>query len=436
MNDATADGATTLSVPRLTGLRARTTHIKWMFAGASAVLDQGLFAVSNFGINILLVRWLTPEDCGAFAIAYAVFLTVGAVYNALLTDPLLVFGPGKFATALPRYFAVILQSHWRITAAGSVLLACTAGVLVVLGERTLGVALLAAAAATPFMLLLWLMRRSCYMRVQSQIAALAGLFYLVVTFGGAHLLYRTGLLSTPSALILMGSGSLAAALGIRSALSFDPGVPVSSDFRRSVVSAHWQYGRWTVGSGVAGMFILNAYYLLMPGRYGLEGAATFKALMNLVMPAMQSFWALSMLVVPQLVHVRDTPSFRRLMSRLIGLYVTAALLYWVAVGSTQTYLLSTLYNGQYTAAPHLLWLLGLVPVACAVISVLESALWATERSPALFRAYLLAGVSTLLVGVPLMMVWGLSGAVIGTLIAHGCLVGSMGFSLRGRLRPA
>ena len=48
--------------------------LPWLTKGCLAVADQGVFAVSNFLLNILLARWLAPADYGAFALAYSVFL--------------------------------------------------------------------------------------------------------------------------------------------------------------------------------------------------------------------------------------------------------------------------------------------------------------------------------------------------------------------------
>ena len=43
--------------------------LSWLKKGSLAVLDQGLFSGANFVVNILLARWLTPEEYGAFAVA-------------------------------------------------------------------------------------------------------------------------------------------------------------------------------------------------------------------------------------------------------------------------------------------------------------------------------------------------------------------------------
>ena len=48
----------------------------WTTRGFWAIVDQALFAVSNLIINVLLARWLSPREYGAFVTAYVVLLLV------------------------------------------------------------------------------------------------------------------------------------------------------------------------------------------------------------------------------------------------------------------------------------------------------------------------------------------------------------------------
>src|SRR5690606_25728151 len=79
--------------------------------GFWAVMDQGLFAFSNFLVNILLARWLAPESYGAFSIAFSLFLVLGTFHTALLTEPMLVFGASKYRYSFAEYLRVLLRGH-------------------------------------------------------------------------------------------------------------------------------------------------------------------------------------------------------------------------------------------------------------------------------------------------------------------------------------
>jgi hypothetical protein len=65
-----------------------------------AVIDQALFAFSNFALNLLLARWLSPNEYGIFADDYTALLLIATLHTALLTDPMLEIGPGKYRDRL------------------------------------------------------------------------------------------------------------------------------------------------------------------------------------------------------------------------------------------------------------------------------------------------------------------------------------------------
>ena len=68
--------------------------------------------------NVLLARWLTPEAYGAYTVAFTVFLLFSTVHQGLLTEPMLVFGPGKFKRRLPTYFSTLLRAHGSVFVVG------------------------------------------------------------------------------------------------------------------------------------------------------------------------------------------------------------------------------------------------------------------------------------------------------------------------------
>ena len=51
--------------------------VEWLSKGSWAVLDQALYALSQFLVNLLLARWLTPAEYGVYALLYSVLLLRG-----------------------------------------------------------------------------------------------------------------------------------------------------------------------------------------------------------------------------------------------------------------------------------------------------------------------------------------------------------------------
>src|SRR5207244_1084817 len=120
--------------------------------GFWAVLDQGMFSVANFGANILLAKWMSKAQYGAFAVAFALFLLLGTFHNALIIEPMLVFGNDRYGKRLKRYLGALLYGHAAVTLIGAALLA-GAGLVAarVFRAPELGMALVAMGAAAPFM---------------------------------------------------------------------------------------------------------------------------------------------------------------------------------------------------------------------------------------------------------------------------------------------
>src|ERR1039458_3007017 len=86
--------------------------LPWAGKGSLALLDQGLISGSNFLVGILLARWLVPEQYGAYALAFSIFLFASGFHNALLLEPISVFGPASYGKCLPAYVGKLLRLHF------------------------------------------------------------------------------------------------------------------------------------------------------------------------------------------------------------------------------------------------------------------------------------------------------------------------------------
>ena len=80
---------------------------RWYSRGVWSIADQGLFAATNLVLNLLLAVWLTPAEYGAYALVYAVFLLLSTIHNGLLVEPMLVFGPEKYAGSFSSYVGTL-----------------------------------------------------------------------------------------------------------------------------------------------------------------------------------------------------------------------------------------------------------------------------------------------------------------------------------------
>jgi len=413
----------TAGEPSLTGQRMRLwSGVRvWSSRGALALLDQGLISGANFIVGILLARSLAPDDYGAYALAFEVFLFLTIVYGALILEPLSVFGSSVYRSSNREYLGILMRIHIVMAAVIIVGLGVSAWVLEQISPHgDLASALIGVAIAAPCVLLFWLARRGFYVKLSPRQAALGALIYAVVVLGGLLAFYHYGLLSPFAAFLLMAAGAAVTAPIMLVRLGVSLKLWLATSRAAEVVRRHWGYGRWALGSAVAIWFSGAIYYPLLGSLHGLADAGALKALMNFSSPVGQAFAAMSLLSLPYAarVHHQDSPGGRRhLAGKLAVIYAGGTVLYWLIVVLFRQPIVSHLYAGKY------LGITGLIPWV-ALGSVLrisatsQAVVLRAMQSPCLvFVAYVASSVVAVLVGIPCAWVFGLRGCVFALVIS-------------------
>lgn len=384
----------------------------WLRKGFWAVADQGLFAASNFVLNVLLARWMFPQDYGAFAMVFAAFLLFSTLHGGLLIEPVLVFGPGRYQSRLSEYLGSLLYGHLGFAVLSGFLFLLVGLGFWISGSRELSAVFLTLALSGPCILLLWLLRRACYARFEPSLAASGGVLYMALMLTGAYALHRLEWLSAPSAFSVMGVSSLVVSLWLIVRLRVKLPSFREHELAREAFADHWRYGRFTAAVQVLLACPLSVYFLLLPALAGLEASASLRALMNLIMPMILALNAFAALMLPTLVQARGDAVFGAVIRFALAFFVFGSLVYWLFLGLFYDRLVAWLYGGQYTEDAHLLWILGLLPVAYAVGAVLIKALEAFERPDQEFRAAAFSTAVSLTLGLVVVFAWGLFGAVV------------------------
>lgn len=408
----------------------------WIVRGGWAIADQGLFAFANVLLNVLLARWLPATEYGAFAVAYSLFLLLGAFHTALITEPLLVFGAGKYANQLS-YLTTVYRAHWFLAAVGSLLLLIAAIVFAANGNVSVSQALFGLTLAAPFSLLMWLGRRAAYLQVQPAKAAIASAGYLLLIGLGLLTLSITKALTVFTALTSVGIAGAISGLGLwlclqRSSLKSDKLVD-----SRAVFSDHLRYGRWASATSILMWVPLNLFFVVLSAMVNLEASASLKALANLVLPLLQANAALGTLLLPALVIRRNNQqSFIKLVRFSLVVFAGGALAYSIILSLLAQPLVHFLYGGTYDSYLSVLFLLLLIPIADGLIMVLSSALRAFELPDRVFWSQLAVAGFVLTLGVFAASAYGIWGAAVSIVIANLIGVAVLGIGVVTTLKHA
>jgi O-antigen/teichoic acid export membrane protein len=431
MNEASPNPATSQSTPAATarpgliagawgavadaageGFGARQI-MTWMTKGGMAIVDQGLITGSNFLLSILLARWMSREEYGAFALGFSVFLLVGVLYQALLLEPMSVFGGYSYHGQLRTYLRSLLAIHLFAGLAILFGLALSSGIARVAGAADgLPGSLLGAAVAAPCILMFWLVRRAFYLRLSSAFALAGAVLYCVLVVGGLFLLQHYGFLSSFTAFTLMGAGGLLSGALLLFCLHRQLDANHAALQLGEVWRRHWEYGRWALLCAAAMWVPANMYYPLISSFQGVASAGELKALLNFFNPIFQTYGALSLLLLPYAARRRSQGVHPGALTwRITLLCASGTILYWIAVIAFRGTAFRLLYSGRYLDVAHLL------PVV-ALGSVFENAFFgpaivlrAMEAPKSVFVALFVAAAIALVVGIPATRYFGVAGAV-------------------------
>jgi O-antigen/teichoic acid export membrane protein len=406
----------------LDSAKIRQKLIPWAMKGGLAILDQGVFSGSNFVISILLARWMSAEEYGTYAVAFAIFLFLLNFHQALLLEPMLVFGSSVYRESLRGYMKALLVIHLGVSLIMVVGLSVSALIAFKMGPGDdLPSALVGIALAAPCVLLFWLTKRTFYLKLAPGPSVAGALLYCALTIGGLTVVYRHGLLSTFTALVLMGFGGLGAGLVLLAFLNFrlpqDQKSPTVSD----TWGRHWRYGRWALGANAMMWIPINAFYPLVTKFAGLAQAGELKALMNFASPMLQTCAALSSLMLPYAARVmsqRASDGVHVILRRMTTLCVACAVAYWAVLIVFQKPAFQLLYSGRYMEVANLLPVVALASIAGSAFFGPSIVLRSLEAPKLVFAAVSVSSCAALAAGIPLTHAFGVSGAVWSIVISE------------------
>lgn len=395
--------------------RARQKLIPWAMKGGLALLDQGVFAGSNFVMSILLARWLSPEQYGMYAVAFAVLLFLLNFHQGLMLEPMLVFGSSVYRDSLRGYLKALLLLHVGISLAMVFSLFAAAAVIFRLGPAsTLPGALVAVAFTAPTVLLFWMVKRTFYLKLSPAPSAIGAVLYCVLILGGLYFLYLHNRISTLSAFLLMGFGSLVTSILLLAYLAsrLAPGTnpPSLADTWRR----HWRYGRWALAANAMMWVPINVFYPFLSRFSGLAEAGELKALMNFAAPMLQACAALHTLMLPyssRVLQERGPAGVSVILKRMTLLCVGCAVPYWVVLLLLQGPAFRALYSGRYMEVAYLLPVVALASIAGSAFFGPSIVLRSLEAPGLIFAAVSVSSCAAVVVGIPLTRAWGLTGAV-------------------------
>jgi O-antigen/teichoic acid export membrane protein len=399
----------------------------WGRQSVVSLVDQGFTSVASFGLNVLLARWMVAEDYGAFAVAFAGCLFVSGFHNVLLLEPLSVMGPSKYAGQLNDYFRAQIAVHFLLV---GILSAAMLLVGAVLSEAALRSSLPSAVAggslALPFLLLLWLARRMCYVAQRPAVAVLGSASHLCLLGAGMFLLHRFRHVSAFASFLLVGCASAIAAclvllkLGLRT-----NGRTASHEVSWAILlRQNWSYGHWLTLTTLLSWVSVQVQVFSTASSLGLASAGILRAMQLPSLAMSQVISATTLLVLPSLARELGQGSIARLHQKAAltsAFLTTVGVVFIVVLSFFSAPFEQLLYGNRYETFAGLIPILGLAPVFTGFCASFSYALRALGKSQYELLAYVLSALTAIISSALLLPRWGLKGAVASIVMSTAVL---------------
>ena len=387
-----------------------------------AIIEQGAYSVGNFMVLLLIARWCSRAEYGAFATAYSIYILALETQNALILDPLLIFGRSRYAAIKLAYVCSMEKVTLCITSLPAALIA-SSGLVAGIGFGRTALSLNLVLCAAAFLVTAWFLflRRSFYVMERPGQSIPATLLYLtsalVILFSFKQWCQQV---QAYCGFLTLTAAGLAGGLLARRMLRGPTSVPATDvpNFKR-LVHEHWTFGRWQAGAGILNSTTNHLQVILAAAILGVEAAGALRAMYLLIQPALQLIIVLLILGMGNLsawLENRPTgqskPALRSTYLVPLAVSMVYALLMYTFAESVE----GVLFAGKYHEYLYLLPPMLFVPLVFSVFAYEFVLFMSFGIQKYLLPAAAITGATSMCLSYILNLKYGLYGASLSYLI--------------------
>ena len=333
---------------------------------------------------------------------------------------MLVYGSSKYYKQLEGYLLHLVIMY----AKASVVFGAIGSTVLWIINRWLAIynseIILASIVSAPMVLFLWLARRAYYVKMQFAPVIVGGIVYTGMLITVVYIMNISRLLSPSTAIIIMGLSSALVGLGLVYRLVSVRKEALNGKFR-DAAREHWEYARWSIPGSLFTWVPSNLYYVVLPLWSGISAGGILKALMNMVMPALQANAALALFFISLFSSIGGrTYSWRSLLAAVVAVSGLSGI-YGIVLYIFRKEALSV-YGSGYSAYEAAIPILIIIPVLTGAISVIGAYIRAMNKPQYIFWAYLAASAASGIFAVLIFARLGVMGGLYGTVMAYSVLL--------------
>lgn len=397
--------------------------------GIWTITDQGLFAGSNFALNIWLANILSENLYGEFAYSYSLLLLISGIQNPIIIEPFLVYASGRYRKSFITYLRKINLLSILLTTSISLLTIFFLTVAqFIIKAPYYSHSILFSVCFAPLILHQWMLRKAAYAIKKPILAGVGNLFYVFLLFIPLLMLST---LTVEKVFLIMGIASLFSSFIVYFSI-----LKTSSGKNKSIntwliIVRHWKYGKWSLPASIFYWLIFNIPYILLANFFNTSYVGNFKALINITAPGTSFIKAFGNLLIPKLANKKNIVDKYKF---VISVFSIFGIIYWSILYQFDEEIFQLLYGENYISEKLLVLLIGSLPLLVGIFSLNSSLLRALEKPKEVMISYLWGAISIVLVGSLMIFNLNIIGATLGTLLSILLVViVSQYYTLKSRL---
>jgi len=419
-----------MPIPRIAGNRV-------LSRGTMTILYQGMASSSNFLFAFLLARHLAENVFGAFVLVYSIATFIIIIAESLIYTPASVFCSGPAEVVERKYD----QGVFLAMVAGAILsallfLGTSGAVLYFSSDSPLVFACMG--YAVPF-LLYFIKYGSCRLLIvkgHANLATVVQVVYLALL--GALLAYfiRGGGFSLLHGYFALTFSSLAAAaLGMALVIrrmGRKPGGSIRKSIRENL-----NFGSWGLLTNILANVGGRIFSFSVAALLGLSATGAIGAYLQVLGPLNMFYSGMRSFALPETMRRnRDAAPWQvwAFIKKIYayGLVIPLGFLLIIAIWGKP--ILELVYNGKYLDGYDCIYFLIMFYLVEYFARPLMVAMYALKIPRKLFLPSVLRLAATVVIGIPLIWLWGLNGATLGILVTGLVNMIALAVIFRGHFR--
>ncbi len=380
--------------------------------GMLALFDQSIASVTTFLTMLLLAQSCSQDEVGIYSLCFSLVMLANVIQERALLSPYLVFVHQRENQSDDKLLGSTLV-HQAVLAF-LVTLSVSAYLVYLFvsnSNQQMTTSVVVLLFATPAMMLRDFVRTISFTHLKMRGALVVDAAVFVLQIGGIGLLAYLDLLTVPRALLVVGASCAVATVLWLATKQQDFSIEwteVPGDWKK-----HWAYSKWLV----AGRLLGNGSRLFMPWvvawMIDLSSAGALAVCATLAGISWVFVRGINNLMRPRAVQALNHGGTKALVSELS----LTAIIFSICLGSmcvvylfAGDWLLRILYGPDFTDATPALIVLGFNTLATSLAMTSSNGLAALERPKGNFLGEAATFVTTVVLAVPLINAYGITGA--------------------------